>query len=91
MFSYIDGAVTFYFLYFRDHGMERLRNLIEDSDSDEDYIPRRPRWIRERNDYFDNYDDRDFAIRFRLSKEATLCLLSKIEHQLEYRSTTQQN
>lgn len=67
--------------------MERLRNMIEDSDSDEEYIPRRPRWIRERNDYFDNYDDRDFAVRFRLSKEATLSLLSKIEHQLEYNSS----
>ncbi|CAK1592206.1 unnamed protein product [Parnassius mnemosyne] len=66
--------------------MQRLRNMIEDSDSDEEYIPRRPRWIRERNNYFDNYDDRDFAIRFRLSKEATLCLLSKIEHHLEYSS-----
>lgn len=34
--------------------MARLRNMIEDSDSDEEYIPRRPRWIRERNDYFYN-------------------------------------
>lgn len=66
--------------------MQRLRNMIEDSDSDDDYVPRRPRWIKERVNYFDDYDDHDFAIRFRLSKESTLCLLDKLEHKLEYSS-----
>lgn len=66
--------------------MQRLRNMIEDSDSDDDYVPRRPRWIKERVNYFDDYDDHDFAIRFRLFKESTLCLLDKLEHKLEYSS-----
>lgn len=66
--------------------MERLRNMIEESDSDDDYVPRRPRWIKERANYFEDYDDKDFAVRFRLSKEATLCLLAKIEYKLEYSS-----
>lgn len=64
--------------------MQRLNCLIQDSDSDEEVIPRRPRWLKERIDLFEYYDDRDFTIRFRLSKEATLFLLTKIEHKLEY-------
>lgn len=65
---------------------DRLRALIEDSDSDDEYLPRRPRWIQERNNYFDDYDNIDFIKRFRLSKRAALCLLTKIEHKLEYDS-----
>ncbi|RVE42074.1 hypothetical protein evm_013273 [Chilo suppressalis] len=64
--------------------MQRINNLIDDSDSDEEIIPRRQRWLKERKDLFEYYDDNDFAMRFRLSKEATLFLLSKIERNLEY-------
>ncbi|RVE51198.1 hypothetical protein evm_004163 [Chilo suppressalis] len=63
--------------------MQRLNNMIDDSDSDEEIIPRRPRWLKERKDLFEYYDDHDFAMRFRLSKEA-LFLLLKIERNLEY-------
>ena len=58
------------------------------SDSDDDelliYDVRRPRWIRERNNYFEEYDDVDFKTRFRLSKESVLSVLDHIEHQLEF-------
>lgn len=48
--------------------------------------PRRPRWIRERNNFFDDYDDVDFVTRFRLSKTSFLNVLQEIEDRLEYPS-----
>ncbi|XP_026740914.1 putative nuclease HARBI1 [Trichoplusia ni] len=65
----------------------RLYALINETDSeDDDYFCPRPRWFKERPNYFEEYDEHDFVIRFRLSKEATLSLLAKIEHRLEYTS-----
>lgn len=66
--------------------MNRLRNLLYESDSSEEeqFVVRRPRWIKERNNWFDDYDDEDFAMRFRLSKSSTLSVLAKIENNLEY-------
>ncbi|KAF9409261.1 hypothetical protein HW555_011296 [Spodoptera exigua] len=68
--------------------MVRLRSMISDSesDSDDEYIMRRPRWIKERSEHFLNYDDMDFKIRFRLSKAAAYDLLLKIEDKLEFLS-----
>ncbi|XP_047511710.1 putative nuclease HARBI1 [Pieris napi] len=76
--------------------MQRLRRIIYESDSDDDsenenYAVRRPRWIKERNDHFNNYDDEDFRIRFRLSKVATYNLLVKIENRLEFISERNQS
>lgn len=65
----------------------RLNVLIIESDSDdEDYLGGRPRWFKERSNYFEDYDDLDFITRFRLSKTSVLNLLTKIEHRLEYAS-----
>ncbi|CAH2093315.1 unnamed protein product [Euphydryas editha] len=44
----------------------------------------RPRWFKERANYFLDLDDHDFVLRFHLSKNAALTLLAKIEHHLEY-------
>ncbi|KAJ9583758.1 hypothetical protein L9F63_021900, partial [Diploptera punctata] len=45
---------------------------------------RRPRWIKERSEYFENYDDLDFVTHFRLSKPSALSVLDMIENQLEF-------
>ncbi|ENN83189.1 hypothetical protein YQE_00452, partial [Dendroctonus ponderosae] len=61
----------------------RLHNLIF-QEADEDFIVRRPRWMKEREDHFNNLDEKDFQIRFRLSKASTLHVLQLIEHKLEF-------
>lgn len=67
-----------------------LNNIAFEVSSDEDYVDEaqipRPRWIRERHSYFDEYDDVDFKTRFRMSKETTLSILEQIEEQLEFPS-----
>lgn len=45
----------------------------------------RPRIFRERADHFERYDEVDFKMRYRLSKETVLFVLEKIEHILEFR------
>ena len=68
----------------------RLEQLINERESDsdeeyeEEYRRKRPRWIKERVTYFDNYDDTDFSIRFRFSKASALSVLTSIEHDLEF-------
>lgn len=47
---------------------------------------RRPRWIPERNDYFNMYDQVDFIRCYRLSKRTALSVLEKIEEKLEFHS-----
>ncbi|XP_053604215.1 putative nuclease HARBI1 [Plodia interpunctella] len=44
----------------------------------------RPRIYRERSKDFVKYDDKDFFIRYRLSKESVLFILQEIENQLEF-------
>nr|CAH7733526.1 unnamed protein product [Callosobruchus chinensis] len=44
----------------------------------------RPRWIRERDEHFENLDDVDFQQRFRLSKAATQEILDLIKDQLDF-------
>lgn len=44
----------------------------------------RRRLYRNRLDFFTKYDEKDFFIRFRLSKQNVLFLLEKIEQHLEY-------
>lgn len=48
-------------------------------------LARRPRIFRERADHFDRYDEKDFFIRYRLSKPNVLFILEKIDHLLEYK------
>lgn len=74
--------------------MNRARDRVlqfcfedEDDNDEEDIIifaVRRPRWIRERAQEFDNLDDRDFITRYRLSKATVLLILEQIEESLEY-------
>lgn len=45
---------------------------------------RRNRLYRERSRDFTKYDNIDFFIRYRLSKESVLFILRKIEHLLEF-------
>jgi len=58
-----------------------------ESNEDDEFIMlaiRRPRWIRERAEDFDNLDDTDFVTRYRLSKSTVLSILEKIENALEF-------
>ncbi|XP_063236203.1 putative nuclease HARBI1 [Bacillus rossius redtenbacheri] len=62
-----------------------MYNLIfEDESDEEDAIVRRPRWMRDRSDYFEMYDEEDFKIHFRLSKQSTMFVLELIENQLQF-------
>ncbi|XP_045763464.1 putative nuclease HARBI1 [Maniola jurtina] len=61
-----------------------LALAFDDSDTDEEYIVRRPRWIREREQHFDTLDDKDFVTRFRLTKPTVLSVLESIEDKLEF-------
>lgn len=46
---------------------------------------KRPRVYRARADDFGKYDEKDFFMRYRLSKQSVLYLLEKIEHCLEFK------
>lgn len=61
--------------------LDSVQNIIDVSDDDDDrkYAehvnrPRRPKTFRERNDLFNTWDDVDFHVRFRLSKN--MCVYS---------------
>ncbi|CAH1988967.1 unnamed protein product [Acanthoscelides obtectus] len=60
--------------------------FIEDLDhyDDDDEHIRRPRVLRDRTDYFEQYDEMDFFRRFRMNKNTALFVLDQIEHQLAY-------
>ena len=67
--------------------MQRANVLaFEDNDDEDEFVVRRPRWIRDREDHFHNLDDTDFVMRFRLSKRTVLSVLETIENQLEFRT-----
>lgn len=63
---------------------------LEDDSDDEhlfDEVPqRRPRFIQERKNHFEDLDDVDFVRRFRLSKQSALKVLELIEASLEFPS-----
>ena len=63
---------------------QRMMNFI--FEEDDDLIPRRPRKLAERSDFFDIMDDKDYEMRFRLSKTSTLNILESIEESLEFPS-----
>jgi len=52
---------------------------FEDSDDKDEFVVRRPRWIRDREDHFHSLDDTDFVMKFRLSKRTVLSVLGLIE------------
>lgn len=62
---------------------EIVDNLVNLSD-DEEQVRRRPRFLQERSNKFDDLDDVDFATRFRLSKRSALQVLDLIDNRLEF-------
>ncbi|XP_022172347.1 uncharacterized protein LOC111035137 [Myzus persicae] len=58
----------------------------EYDDFDDIFVNRRPRFIKERTNDFENLDELDFVTRYRLSKKSVLHVLEQIEDQLEYSS-----
>ncbi|CAH0731046.1 unnamed protein product, partial [Brenthis ino] len=68
--------------------MERALSLAFEEDEEDEYVhrPRRPRWIREREEHFDTLDDQDFVTGFRLTKSTVLSVLESIEDKLEFAS-----
>ena len=57
------------------------------SSDDEDIlrvVDRRPKRLKPRIEYFDDLDDIDFKMRFRLSKQSVLLVLNYIEADLEF-------
>lgn len=69
---------------------DRVLQLCYEDDNDEDdmliFGVRRPRWIQERAQEFDDLDDHDFVTRYRLTKSTVLPVLEKIEESLEYKT-----
>lgn len=65
-------------------------NIFSESDSDDDLrdyiniLHRRPYTVRQRPNHFEFWDDEDFRIRFRLSKETVQHILENIEHRLRF-------
>ncbi|XP_066583898.1 putative nuclease HARBI1 [Prorops nasuta] len=65
--------------------------LNDDNEATDQLQHRRPRIIRDRMNWFQLYDDVDFKIRFRLSKEMVNMLMGKIEHKLIVYNTERNN
>ncbi|XP_018363578.1 PREDICTED: putative nuclease HARBI1 isoform X2 [Trachymyrmex cornetzi] len=59
-------------------------NILSSSDDDEDII--RPKRFKQRMNYFDDLDDIEFKMRFRLNKNSVLLILNHIEEVLIFRS-----
>lgn len=57
---------------------------IEDIEDFENILYRRPYTIRRRPDHMNFWDDEDFKIRFRLSKNTVNLLVNQIQHLLLY-------
>lgn len=63
---------------------KRGYNLIFHVESEEDIKVRRSRWIREKQDYFNNLGDKDSKIRFCLSKFNTLLVIDIYKKNIDY-------
>jgi len=58
-----------------------------DEEFDDDFvINRRPRKIRRRPSYFEEFDDIDFHTRFRLSKESVNIVLREIKQRISHKT-----
>lgn len=61
-------------------------NILSSSD-DEDIlqiINRRPKVFKPRRNYFEELDDIEFKMRFRLEKQTVMILCNEIEHFLKF-------
>lgn len=66
--------------------------IMEDlhfSDNDDEFVDfiehrRRPYTVKPRTNPFNDLDDVDFIVRFRLRKQTVLYVLERIEHELEF-------
>jgi hypothetical protein len=69
-----------------------IEDSSSESDEDDEMLAeiaahaRRPKTIRARPNNFENWDDEEFFIRFRLSKPTVLHLLNDIEHLISTRT-----
>lgn len=62
-----------------------LLNMLSSSDDEDIVIPERRRKIlKHRINYFEELDDIEFRMRFRLSKKAVLLVLQYIREELEF-------
>lgn len=61
-------------------------NILSSSDNEDviRYINRRPKKLKLRMNYFDNLDDIEFKMRFRLNKNSVLLVLNIIEEELTF-------
>lgn len=67
---------------------QRTLELAFQDNSDDEYIVRRPRLIRERADHFSELDDIEFITKYRLSKRTHLYVLKLIESKLYFLLTS---
>lgn len=67
-----------------------LYNYILFSSDDEDngnvIINRRRRQFKQRRNYFEDLDEVEFKMRFRLNKETVQIILNNIYHELQFRT-----
>lgn len=67
-----------------------INPLILDSDTDDEYLEdliqnaRKAKIIRPRTDHFQEWDESEFFMRFRITKLTALNLLDEINDKLEY-------
>jgi len=66
--------------------MANLFNFVLSSSDDENYQEqhRRRRKFKQHINYFDELDDIEFKMRFRLNKQSILLIFEKIKEELEF-------
>lgn len=67
----------------------QYNKYILSSSEDEDFenvIYRRPKIIRQRPSYLEEFDDVDFHARFRLSKDSVITVLAEIEQEISHKT-----
>lgn len=65
--------------------MANLFNLMLSSDDENDQEHRRRRRkFKQRTNYFDELNDIEFKMRFRLNKQSVLLILEEIREELEF-------
>lgn len=66
--------------------MANLFNLMlsSDDENDQEQHRRRRRKFKQRTNYFDELNDIEFKMRFRLNKQSVLLILEEIREKLEF-------
>jgi len=66
--------------------MANLLNFVLSSSDDENYEEqhRRRKKFKQRINYFDELDDIEFKMRFRLNKQSVLLIFEEIREELEF-------